>query len=277
MAGFDGSGNFSRTYNWVTDKGNSVKITASRMDTEDDGFATGLSTAICKDGQTTTTAVVPFAVGIRVNDGSATIPSVSFTGDTNSGWYRIGADNIGLTLGGSKIIDYSATGITITGTASVSGAVHIGGAATVGSTLAVTGALSAPSLTLSSTPLAAASGGTGDSGTAWSTYTATAAAVSGSMTTVATTAVQKSIGKTQFVSIAIAITNKGTGSGACNVDLPATANSSGALIGYNSTPVPLMGTITGGSKVCSVYLYDGTTAITNNGFTLVVGGSYEKQ
>ena len=32
---------FTRVHNWVTDKANSVKITASRQDAEDDGFASG--------------------------------------------------------------------------------------------------------------------------------------------------------------------------------------------------------------------------------------------
>ena len=39
----------------------SVKINASRMDAEFDGMATGLSTAITKDGQTTVTADLPMA------------------------------------------------------------------------------------------------------------------------------------------------------------------------------------------------------------------------
>lgn len=57
---YNGSGLFTRVYNWVTDKNNSVNITASRMDAEMDGMATGLSTAITKDGQTTITADIPF-------------------------------------------------------------------------------------------------------------------------------------------------------------------------------------------------------------------------
>jgi hypothetical protein len=114
MPGFNGSGTFVRTYNWVTDKGNGVKITASRMDTEDDGLATGLSTCLTKDGQTTATARIPFAVGIGLADGTVSAPAVSFTGDTNTGFYRIGADNIGLALGGSKIIDFAATLVAIT-------------------------------------------------------------------------------------------------------------------------------------------------------------------
>jgi hypothetical protein len=57
---FNGSGTFNRIYNWVTDKANGFKITASRMDGEFDGIATGLSQCITKDGQTTITANIPF-------------------------------------------------------------------------------------------------------------------------------------------------------------------------------------------------------------------------
>ena len=58
---FNGSGTFTRIYNWVIDKANSIPITASRMDGELDGIATGLSNCITKDGQTTITANIPFA------------------------------------------------------------------------------------------------------------------------------------------------------------------------------------------------------------------------
>lgn len=44
----------------MTDRNNSLKIRADRMDAEMDGMATGLSTAICKDGQTTISANIPF-------------------------------------------------------------------------------------------------------------------------------------------------------------------------------------------------------------------------
>lgn len=57
---FNGSGTFTRIYNWVVDKANGIDITASRMDTEFDGIANGLSTCITKDGQTTLTANIPF-------------------------------------------------------------------------------------------------------------------------------------------------------------------------------------------------------------------------
>lgn len=53
---FNGSGTFIRAYNWVTDKINGVNITASRVDTEDDGFAAGLSNCVTRDGQGKMTA-----------------------------------------------------------------------------------------------------------------------------------------------------------------------------------------------------------------------------
>ncbi len=53
---FNGSGTFTRVYNWVTDKLNSVPITASRMETEDNGFAAGLSNCVTRDGQGTMSA-----------------------------------------------------------------------------------------------------------------------------------------------------------------------------------------------------------------------------
>lgn len=58
---YNGSGVFTRVYNWVSDAAAAIPITASRVDSEDDGFATGLSNAICRDGQTAITANLPMA------------------------------------------------------------------------------------------------------------------------------------------------------------------------------------------------------------------------
>jgi len=56
---FDGSGNFNRVRNWVSDALANIKIVASRHDSEDDNFAAGLSQCITKDGQTQPTADIP--------------------------------------------------------------------------------------------------------------------------------------------------------------------------------------------------------------------------
>lgn len=56
----NGSGTQTRLYNWVSDKANSIAVTASRMDAEMDDMTTSLSNSIAKDGQTTITANIPF-------------------------------------------------------------------------------------------------------------------------------------------------------------------------------------------------------------------------
>lgn len=56
---YNGSGVFVRLYNFVNDAAANIKIRADRMDNELAGIATGLTTAITKDGQTTITADLP--------------------------------------------------------------------------------------------------------------------------------------------------------------------------------------------------------------------------
>lgn len=48
---FDGNGTFVRLFNWVSDKVNNINITASRVDSEDSGFAAGLTLCVTRDGQ----------------------------------------------------------------------------------------------------------------------------------------------------------------------------------------------------------------------------------
>lgn len=68
---FNGSGVFNRLYNWVNDAAASIKIRADRMDAEMDGFATGLSTCITKNGQTTITANLPMSTYRHTGVGNA--------------------------------------------------------------------------------------------------------------------------------------------------------------------------------------------------------------
>ncbi len=57
---FTGSGSFTRLRNWQADAAAGIKIKADFHDSEDDNFASGLSNVICKDGQSTITADIPF-------------------------------------------------------------------------------------------------------------------------------------------------------------------------------------------------------------------------
>lgn len=69
--------------------------------------------------------------------GTEALPGVSFASDTDTGIYRIGANNLGISAAGVKRVDVSTAGVSIVGTLAVSGA------ATLSSTLAVTGAITA--------------------------------------------------------------------------------------------------------------------------------------
>jgi hypothetical protein len=59
-------------------------------------------------------------------DGTVGAPSVAFTSDTDSGIYRIGANNIGVAVNGAKVVDIAATGASVTGTFSASTTVTAG-------------------------------------------------------------------------------------------------------------------------------------------------------
>jgi hypothetical protein len=87
------SGTFSRLYTWVTDAANSIKIRADRMDAEFDGIATGLSSAVLKDGTQTLTANIPFN-GMKITGYGSTnapnartdVPSVGQVQDSGFVW-----------------------------------------------------------------------------------------------------------------------------------------------------------------------------------------------
>lgn len=137
---FNGSGTFlinSTGQPVVT--GTVISSTAFNSLTADLG--TGLSTTITKDGQTTTTAKIPFAFGLSAAAasnfaaGTVGLPAIYLSTDTTTGLYRIGANNDGFAVSGAKVLDIASTGLAVTGTLSASGA------ATLSSTLAVTGAV----------------------------------------------------------------------------------------------------------------------------------------
>lgn len=70
---------------------------------------------------------------VQVGDGSASAPSLSFTDDSNTGFYRIGTDNVGWTAGGVLAFDINSDG-----TVDFVGAQSYTGAATFASTVAQT-------------------------------------------------------------------------------------------------------------------------------------------
>jgi microcystin-dependent protein len=117
---YNGSGTFNRVHSWAADKAGAIVVTASRMDTEMDGFATGLSSALVKDGQQTATARIPFALGTSAMAGSVSSASYCAANDTNTGVYFPATDQVGFTAGGVGVLQATSTGVTVTATTTAS-------------------------------------------------------------------------------------------------------------------------------------------------------------
>ena len=80
---FNGSGVFTRLYSWANDAAASIKVRADRFDAEMDGFATGLSTCMTKDGQQLPTAAQNFNGQSLTNVGAfGTTGTNTFAGTT---------------------------------------------------------------------------------------------------------------------------------------------------------------------------------------------------
>lgn len=115
-----------------------TSITSSVFNAFTADIATGLTNVICRDGQSTITANIPFggfkitgaANGSSAQDyatianlaappapiafpvGSVGAPSMTVAGDTNTGFYWIGADSWGWSGGGTLRVTFSTTGLT---------------------------------------------------------------------------------------------------------------------------------------------------------------------
>src|SRR6185369_2776156 len=158
---FNGAGTFQ-----INSSGQPVvtatTISASVFNALTADLGTGLSTAICKDGQTTTTARIPFAAGINstlTTDASSTSTGSIITaggiGAAKALWVG-GLANIAgaLTIQDATNATSTSTGSIITaggiGAAKalwVGGLANIAGAVTLQSTLAVTGHITAEGVT----------------------------------------------------------------------------------------------------------------------------------
>lgn len=179
---YNGSGTFNRIYNWQNDAANGINIRADRMDTEMTGMATGLSTAITKDGQTTTTAQIPLTLGATFGLGSAGTPTINFAGDTDTGIYSSATNVIDVAANGSRVAGFTSTGINNT---AVGATTPLTGAFT---TLSASGASGFAAVNMTGDfsvatnkfTVAAASGNTGVAGTLSVTGASSLAAITAS-------------------------------------------------------------------------------------------------
>jgi hypothetical protein len=91
---FNPSGVFERVHDWTDDRDNEIKIDADRADAEDDGFAAAIN------------AIVSGTQGSL--DGAVDAPTVRFHGDADSGLFLESDGVIGLSIAGTKEIEFKA-------------------------------------------------------------------------------------------------------------------------------------------------------------------------
>jgi hypothetical protein len=138
----NGSGVYSKLNTFVA--GNT--ITAAGHNDQWDDLVAEMTNSVAADGQTTLTGA------LKGYAGSVGSPGYSFASDSNCGFYRIAADNIGASCAGAKVLDISATGLGVTGTLTSSSTITATSAAIVAGTtvtagtqfLAAVGSASAP-------------------------------------------------------------------------------------------------------------------------------------
>jgi len=64
---------------------------------------------------------------LMLSAGTVVLPSLYWSTDTTTGFYRIGANNNGYAVGGLKVLDIASTGLAVTGALTASGAAGING------------------------------------------------------------------------------------------------------------------------------------------------------
>lgn len=108
---FNGSG----TYSLSDTIANGTPNDADELQAILDDIATGLTNAVCVDGQSSMTGVLKLA------NGSAAAPSATFASDTNTGFYRKAADQTGVAANGSEVGYFSSAGFVGNVTGNVTG------------------------------------------------------------------------------------------------------------------------------------------------------------
>lgn len=102
---FDGSGNYvlSDTIAPATNA-DANELQAILTDIQN-----ALNKCVVTDGQSTITGALKGA------DGTAALPAYAFAADLNTGIYRKGSDNVGVSCGGAEVLDVTTAGASVTG------------------------------------------------------------------------------------------------------------------------------------------------------------------
>lgn len=105
----DASGNYSLPAGNPVVTGTTISSTIQNNTTSD--MATAFTDSLDRNGKGGMLAA------LALIDGVVGTPSITWTSDPDSGFYRIGSNNLGLALGGVKVADFTAALINFTPTA----------------------------------------------------------------------------------------------------------------------------------------------------------------
>ena len=93
--------------------------------------ATDIVEAVVALNSNSATSANPVITGIAsFPDGSASAPSITNTGDTNTGIFFGAADQVDISVGGTGIVSVTSTGLGVTGNITATGSITMGDAAT---------------------------------------------------------------------------------------------------------------------------------------------------
>jgi microcystin-dependent protein len=96
----NGAGTYSKVNTFVA----GAVITATAHNQNWDDIATEITNSVAADGQTSMTGVLKHA------NGTVSAPSMTFAADTDTGLYRVGADQLGVAIGGANVGTFGSTG-----------------------------------------------------------------------------------------------------------------------------------------------------------------------
>jgi microcystin-dependent protein len=89
----------------------STTISSSAVNANFTDISAEITNSVAADGQTTMTGT------LKAANGAVALPAITFGSDPDSGMYRIGANNIGISVNETKILDIATTGLTVVGDA----------------------------------------------------------------------------------------------------------------------------------------------------------------
>ena len=115
----------------------STTIASAAMNANFTDFASEVTASLPRNGE------AGMSGQFKAASGTVGSPGISFSSDTDCGYYRIGADNMGFALAGAKVVDYAASLVGFTPKIRSASTVGSGGNDYIGLTSGGTGAITA--------------------------------------------------------------------------------------------------------------------------------------